>query len=67
MKSLAAIFRLTASTRTPAGVRVRSELDEGAYPQEQEVSDDQMVELNLERHRFHGDWNYTIHPKGRLG
>jgi len=64
--SLATIVSLIASTRTSAGLRVRSELDEGAYPQGQEVSDEQMMELNLERHRFHGDWNYTIHPKGRL-
>jgi hypothetical protein len=21
-----------------------------------------MATVRLERHRFHGDWNYTIHP-----
>ena len=26
------------------------------------VTDAQMATLCLECHRFHGDWNYTIHP-----
>jgi hypothetical protein len=27
------------------------------------VTDAQMAALNLVPHRFHGDWNYTIHPR----
>ncbi|MBI1957646.1 MAG: hypothetical protein HYS36_00245, partial [Candidatus Rokubacteria bacterium] len=26
------------------------------------ISDAQMARINLHRHRFHGDWNYTIRP-----
>jgi len=26
------------------------------------MSDEQMAKINLHRHRFHGDWNYTIRP-----
>ena len=26
------------------------------------VTDAQLATVRLERHRFHGDWNYTIHP-----
>jgi len=26
------------------------------------VSDDEMARIRLRRHRFHGDWNYTIRP-----
>jgi hypothetical protein len=45
---------------------VRCELDRGAYPKGQDVTDAQMATLHLEPHRFHGDWNYTIHPvRGR--
>ncbi len=60
--SLAVIVNLIGSTRTAAGLRVRCELDHGAYPKGQEVSDEQMATLILEPHRFHGDWNYTLHP-----
>jgi hypothetical protein len=63
--SLAAIVSLIGSTRSTAGLRVRSELDRGHYPDGVRVSDAQMTQIALEPHRFHGDWNYTIHPKGR--
>ena len=63
--SLAVIVNLIGATRTAAGLRVRCELDRRAYPKGQEVSDDQMATLNLAPHRFHGDWNYTVHPKRR--
>jgi len=61
--SLAVIVSLIASTRTAAGLRVRAELDKGRYPDGREVSDEQMVTIKLEPHRFHGDWNYTVRPQ----
>lgn len=61
--SLAVIVNLIASTRTQEGLRVRCELDKGRYPQGQAVSDEQMAQIRLVPHRFHGDWNYTIHPQ----
>jgi Rhodopirellula transposase DDE domain len=32
------------------------------YPTGREVSDEQMQRVNLERHKFHGEWNYLIKP-----
>jgi hypothetical protein len=63
--SLAVIVNLIGATRTAAGLRVRCELDHGAYPKGRDITDAQMATLNLEPHRFHGDWNYTLHPQGR--
>ena len=63
--SLAVIVNLIASTRTEGGLRVRCELDKGRYPKGQEVSDKQMAQVYFTPHRFHGDWNYTIHPRQR--
>ncbi len=60
--SLAAIVSLIGSTTTAAGLRIRSEIDAGTYPQGIAPTDPQMDEIDLERHTFHGDWNYTIHP-----
>lgn len=60
--SLAVIVNLIASTRTEAGLRIRCELDTGRYPKGEKITDAQMAALNIQRHRFHGDWNYTIHP-----
>jgi len=60
--NLATIVSLIGSTHSTAGLRVRSELDRGAYPGGVRVTDAQLETVHLKRHRFHGDWNYTIHP-----
>jgi hypothetical protein len=63
--SLAVIVSLIAGTRTDAGLRVRSELDRGRYPGGVSVTDEQMAQIDLKPHRFHGDWNYSIQPTAR--
>lgn len=60
---LATIVSLIASTRSRAGLRVRSELDRRSYPDGLTVTDAQMASLTLRPHVFHGEWNYTIHPQ----
>jgi hypothetical protein len=62
---LATIVSLIGSTHSTSGLRVRSEIDRGRYPGGVTVTDAQMARVRLERHRFHGDWNYTIHPARR--
>ena len=62
LTSLAAIVSLIGSTKTTTGLRVRSEIDKRSYPKGVSVSNDQMTQVNLDRHDFHGDWNYTISP-----
>jgi hypothetical protein len=59
---LATIVSLIGSTHSRAGLHVRAELDRGPYPAGVTVTDAQLASVCLERHRFHGDWNYTIHP-----
>jgi hypothetical protein len=63
LTSLAAIVNLIGATRTEAGLRVRSEIDRGQYPMGVRISDEQMAQLALTPHAFHGDWNYAIHPR----
>ena len=62
LSSLATIVSLIASTHSRSGLRVRSELDRRRYPAGIALTDAQMATVQLERHSFHGDWNYTIHP-----
>jgi len=61
--SLAVIVSLIAGTRTSGGLKVRCELDQGRYPKGQKITDTQMASINIEPGKFHGDWNYTIHPR----
>jgi transposase len=60
-----AIVSLIAATKTAAGLRVRCELDTGHYPKGVRVSDDELAGVNLHRDDFHGEWNYTISPRGQ--
>ena len=62
LRSYRAIVQLIAATTTKTGLKVRAELDENNYPKGVKVSDEQMAVVNLSRHSFHGDWNYTISP-----
>jgi hypothetical protein len=58
------IVQLIAATTTKTGLTVKAELDTNAYPAGVKITDAQMQQLNLQRHDFHGDWNYTIRPRG---
>jgi Rhodopirellula transposase DDE domain len=57
------IVATIAATTTAAGLRVHAELDPGQYPTGVQISDEQMRALSLQRHHWHGDWNYTLHPR----
>jgi hypothetical protein len=62
LRSYRTIVQLIAATTTDAGLKVRAELDETKYPKGVKVSNAQLAAVNLSRHAFHGDWNYTISP-----
>jgi hypothetical protein len=59
------IVNTIAATTTRTGLTVRAELDPGSYPAGVKVSDEQMAALPMDRHDWHGDWNYTLHPRPR--
>jgi hypothetical protein len=56
------IVNLIARTTTVTGLTVTCRLDRRKYKTGRKVSDADMTRLNLERHAFHGDWNYVIRP-----
>jgi len=56
------IVHLIARTTTAKGLTVTCRLDRRKYATGRRVSDAEMKQLNLERHTFHGDWNYVIRP-----
>jgi hypothetical protein len=57
------IVNTIAATTTTTGLTVHAQLDTGLYPRGVKISDQQMAALPLTRHRFHGPWNYTLHPR----
>jgi hypothetical protein len=55
------VVQSIAATTTRTGLTVEAQLDTGTYPTGVQVSDAQLAALPINRHVFHGDWNYTLH------
>ena len=62
----ATIVNLIAGTSNEKGLKVKCELDSRTYPPKIKVSDEQMSEIRLVPHPFHGEWNYTIKPGAQI-
>jgi len=60
--SLEAIVNLIASTTTRTGLVVKAALDTNRYEKAIKVTDEQIAQLHVKPHTFHGDWNYTLSP-----
>ena len=56
------IVNLIASTTTRTGLTVKCELDTKKYTKGIKVTDNELKQVNIIRDKFHGEWNYTIHP-----
>lgn len=56
-------LQLIAATTTRTGLKVRCELDSNGYPAGIKIADAELASVNLLRHLFHGEWNYTIAPR----
>lgn len=60
------IINLIAVTRTKSGLTVKCEIDTNKYPKGIKVPDKEMKTLQINKHDFHGEWNYTIYPRHKL-
>ena len=56
------IIHLIAKTTTAKGLKVTCRLDRRKYSTGRSVSREQMNQIMLQPHKFHGEWNYVIHP-----
>ncbi len=57
------VIDLIAATTSTNGLTVHARLDENHYQRGVKVPDAQLAAVNLTRHEFHGEWNYTIAPR----
>ena len=60
---LECIVKLIGSTTTEAGLEIRAELDQKAYPLGRVVTQEEMDSIAIKADEFHGEWNYTIRPR----
>jgi hypothetical protein len=56
---------LIGDTKTRTGLKVKAVLDTTDYETGIKVSDEELGEIQLRRHKVHPAWNYTISPRGR--
>lgn len=56
------VVALIAGTTTAKGLTVRCRLDHRKYRVGRKVTEQQMATIKLTPLKFHGEWNYVIHP-----
>jgi hypothetical protein len=61
--SFEVIVNLIAATTTARGLKVHAELNDQPYPAGTQIADKELAEVRLKRDKFHGEWNYEIHPR----
>jgi len=62
LTSYEVVVNLISATKTKSGLKVHADLDTNKYPVGIKISDEDMKSINLKKHKFHGEWNYTISP-----
>jgi hypothetical protein len=61
--SLEVIVNLIAATTTSTGLTFQCVIDNNIYEKGLEVSDKELVNVNIIRDEYLRDWNYTIVPE----
>lgn len=56
------VVGLIANTTTAKGLKVTCRLDRRKYRVGRKVTAEEMAAINITPLRFHGEWNYIIHP-----
>jgi len=60
------VIDLISHTKTKKGLSITAVLDKNRYEKGIKVSDQEMQQINIRKHHWHGEWNYTIHPKNEI-
>ena len=63
LETLEIVVESIGATTTETGLEVHAWLDEGTYEKGRKVSDEDLASCKIKRHRYHGEWNYEIHPR----
>lgn len=63
LSSLQVAINLIRHTTTAQGLKIQAVLDENHYETGIKVTDEQLQAIAIERHSFHGEWNYQFRPR----
>jgi len=56
------IIELIGATTTQGGLKIQAALDQRPYAKGIKVSNAEFATVQLTPDKFHGEWNYSIHP-----
>jgi hypothetical protein len=63
LESYEVVVNLISRTKTEKGLEVHAWLDEKQHVKGRKVTDAELEEVLIKRNKFHGEWNYEIHPQ----
>jgi hypothetical protein len=63
LETLEIVVESIGATTTETGLEVHAWIDEGTYEKGRKVSDEELAECNIKPNKYHGEWNYEIHPR----
>ena len=63
LETLEIVLESIGNTKTTTGLEIHVWLDEALYEKGRKVTDAELEECLIKPHRFHGEWNYEIHPR----
>ena len=61
--SIETIVNLIGATKTKKGLKIQTAVDVNKYAKGIKITDQEIKTLALQRKEFHGEWNYTLHPR----
>ncbi|MGH2612745.1 MAG: ISAzo13 family transposase, partial [Rhabdochlamydiaceae bacterium] len=56
------MIKLIGAVSTGTGLKVKARKETKQYKKGIKIEDEDLKEVNLSKHKFHGEWNYTIKP-----
>ncbi len=63
LESVEVVVELIGKTKTEEGLEVHAWLDDAVYEKGIKVSDEELIACHIKPNKFHGEWNYEIHPR----
>jgi len=57
------VVNLIGATTNTKGLKVQAHRDTASYPLGVKVTKAELAAVPVTAHEFHGDWNYTVHPR----
>ena len=63
LETLEVVVNLIGSTKTKEGLEVHAWIDRKKYQKGRKIGDAEFKEIYIKRCKFHGEWNYEIHPR----